>query len=278
MSDDNEGASEPMLIDVGGCRLAVRVAGQGVPAVVIEPGLGAEAREYDAVARELARETRVVWYDHAGMGRSDVAPARVRTVADLARDLHALLAGARIPPPYVLAGHSLGGLTARYYQHCYPAEVAALVLIDSAHEEQRERLLAALPPEAPDEHPAISQMRHVLSVLWNDPAANPEGIDNAADTDVMRNCGDLGDLPLVVLSRGRPTAQPDGYPTEVTERRERAWQQMQRELAALSAASFHLTAAHSGHDINRDEPAAVIAAIRRALALALAREREGQSK
>ncbi len=276
MNDDNQGASGAALIDVGGYRLAMHMAGRGVPAVVIEPGLGAEARQYDAVAHELAREARVVWYDHAGMGQSDRLAAPVRTVADLARDLHALLAAARIPPPYVLTGHSLGGLTARYYQHCYPAEVAALVLIDSAHEEQRERLLAALPPEAPGEHPAIANARHVLSVLWNDPAANPEGIDNAADTDLMRACADLGDLPLVVLSRGRPTAQPDGYPAGVTARREQAWQQMQRELAALSTASLHFTAERSGHDINHDEPGAVVAAIHRALALA--RDREAQSK
>ena len=276
MDDDIEGEPEAEMIDVGGYRLAVCVAGQGVPAVVLEPGLGAVAHAYEAVARELARETRVVWYDHAGMGQSDSSPGAVRTIADLARDLRTLLIGVRIPPPYVLAGHSLGGLTVRYYQHCYPDEVAALVLVDSAHEDQRERLRAALPPESPGEHPAITHARHVLSVLWNDPAANPEGIDNAADTDLMRACADLGDLPLVVLSRGRPTAQPDGYPAEVTARREQAWQQMQHELAALSTASLHLTAERSGHDINHDEPAAVVAAIRRALALA--RDREAQSK
>lgn len=258
----------PVMIDVGGYRLAVHMAGQGAPAVVLEMGLGAEAREYDAVAQQLARETWVIWYDHAGIGLSDAALARVRTVADLARDLHTLLAAVQVPAPYVLVGHSLGGLTVRYFQHCYPGEVAALVLIDSAHEDQRERLLAALPPAAPGEHPAIAQARHGLSVLWNEPGANSEGIDNAANTELMHTCGGLGDLPLVVLSRGRPPTLSSSYPPEVAMRREHVWQQMQRELAALSTASLHLHAEHSGHDVNHDEPQAIVAAVRQAVALA----------
>lgn len=268
MSGDIHGVPMPVMIDVGGYRLAVRVAGQGAPAVVLEMGLGTEARAYDAIACEVARETRVVSYDHAGMGLSEAAPARVRTVADLARDLRTLLNAARIAPPYVLAGHSLGGLTVRYYQHCYPGEVAALALTDSTHEDQRERLLAALPPEAPGEHPAIAQSRRGLTITWDDPLANPEGIDNIANSELIRATGDLGDLPLVVLSRGRPSALPDDYPPQLAAARERVWQQMQRELASLSTASVHLIAERSGHLVNKDEPEAVVAAIRQAVALA----------
>lgn len=185
---------ELRFVDVGGCRLALRDAGQGEPVVVLEMGLGAGGAFYDDIARAVSAFTRVVWYDRAGLGQSDLAPTP-RTIADLTRDLQALLRAARIPGPYVLVGHSLGGLTVRFYQHRHPREVAALVLIDAAHEEQRERLAATLPPAAPGEHAAIAETRHSLRVNWADPAMNAEGIDNIANSSLMRGCGDLGDLP-----------------------------------------------------------------------------------
>ena len=259
------GWDEAHLIDVGGHRLAFRQAGQGRPTVVLEMGLGAAGSSYDVIAQRLAAFTHVVWYDHAGLGRSDPAP-RPRTIADLAADLQALLHTVHISPPYVLAGHSLGGLTVRYYQQRYPTDVVALVLIDAAHEEQRERLLAALPSEAPDELPGVTQYRTALAAQWADPMANDEGIDNIANSALMRHCGPLGDLPLVVISRGRPQA-PAGLPADLMAQREQAWQHMQRDLAALSSRSVHVTAEHSGHLIHKEQPDKVVDGIRQALAL-----------
>jgi pimeloyl-ACP methyl ester carboxylesterase len=261
---------EPRLVDVGPYRLALREAGQGQFTVVLEMGVGAAGDFYDDIAQRVATFTRVVWYDHAGLGRSDPAPLP-RTVADLAGDLHALLSAIHIQPPYILVGHSLGGLTVRYYQRQYPREVAALVLIDSAHEEQRERLMAALPPETSDELPGVAQYRHALCVNWVDPTANPEGIDNSANSVLMRRCTHLDDLPLVVLSRGQAQA-PAGLPRDLVTGRELAWRQMQSDLASLSSRSVHLIAERSGHLINQDEPEMVVEGIRRALALV--RERE----
>jgi pimeloyl-ACP methyl ester carboxylesterase len=241
---DSSGWETASRYGVGGYRLALRQAGQGSPVIVLEMGLGASGSFFDDVASRCAALSRVAWYDHAGIGRSDPAPTRPRTVADLAADLHALLHAAQIAAPYVLVGHSLGGLTARYYRQLYPADVAALVLIDAAHEEQRERLLAALPPEAMDEPPALVQYRAALTSTWEDPLANPEGIDNLANSDLMRRCAPLGDLPLVVVSRGRAQA-PAGLAPDLVAQRERAWGQMQRELAALSSRSVHLIAERS---------------------------------
>lgn len=260
-------SGQARLVDVGGYQLALRQAGRGAPTVVLEMGLGAAGDFFDAVALQVAGFTRVVWYDHAGLGRSDPAPAPTpRTVADLAADLHRLLHVAKIPPPYVLAGHSMGGLTARYYQRHYPSDIAALVLIDSAHEEQRERLLAALPAEAGDEPLAVAQYRHTLRVTWVDPAANAERIDNLANSSLMQQCTRLGRLPLVVVSRGRAQA-PAGLPPDLVRRRERTWRQMQCDLAALSACSVHIIAERSGHLINQEQPDVVVQAIRQALAL-----------
>lgn len=258
------------LVDVGDRSLALSVAGRGQPAVVLEMGLGAAGDFYDGIARGVAALTRVAWYDRAGLGRSDPAPTP-RTIAGLAADLHTLLRAAAIPPPYVLVGHSLGGLTVRFYQHHYPAEVAALVLIESAHEAQRERLLAALPPEASDEVPALARYRHALRVSWADPATNAERIDNLANSALMLDCSGFGGLPLVVVSRGRAEA-PAGLPPELVAERERTWRQMQDELAALSSHSVHLIAERSGHLINKDQPELVVEAIYQAVTLVRAQE------
>jgi pimeloyl-ACP methyl ester carboxylesterase len=249
---------------VGGYRLAFREKGQGLPTVVLEMGLGAAGSSYDDIARRIAAFTRVVWYDHAGIGGSDPAPMP-RTIADLAADLHALLYGAQIPSPYVLVGHSLGGLMVRYYQQRYPTDVVALVLIDAAHEEQR-ALLAALPPEVPDELSAVAQYRAALSARWADPMANEEGIDNVANSTLMGHVAPLGDLPLVVVSRGRAQA-PAGLPPELVTRREQVWRQMQCELAALSSRSVHVIAERSGHLIHKEQPEMVVEGIQHALAL-----------
>jgi pimeloyl-ACP methyl ester carboxylesterase len=261
------------LVDVGGRRLAFREQGQGQPAVVLEMGLGAAGTSYDVIAQRIAPFIRVVWYDHAGVGRSDPAP-RPRTIADLAADLQVLLHAAQIPPPYVLLGHSLGGLTVRYYQQRYPGDVVALVLIDAAHEEQREQLLAALPPEAPGELPSVAQYRMALAARWADPTANDEGIDNVANSALMRHCGPLADLPVVVVSRGRAQA-PAGLPVDLVARREQAWRHMQCDLAALSSRSVHLIAERGGHLVHQEQPDLVVEGIRRALALV--REREGHA-
>jgi pimeloyl-ACP methyl ester carboxylesterase len=200
------------LVDRGGYRLAFRQAGQGQPVVVLEMGLRVAGTRYDHIARRVAALTRVVEYDHPGLGHSDPAPMP-RTVADLAANLHALLHASRIPAPYVLAGHSLGGLTVRYYQQRYPADVAALVLIDAAHEDQRERLLAALPPERPDEPSARAQYRAAVGTRWADPSATDERIDNRARTALMRQCAPFDDLPLVMVSRGRIQAPACAHAT-----------------------------------------------------------------
>lgn len=205
--------------------------------------------------------TRVVWYDRAGLGLSDPAPTP-RTIQDLVLDLHTLLQKANIPGPYVLVGHSMGGPMVRLYRERYPEEVAALVLIDASHEDQRERYLAVLPPRQSSESPDLAHLRHGLQVRWADPNLNEEKIDNLANSELLRNCQSLGDLPLTVLSRGRPPAQASAnYPPGLVEAREQAWQQMQHELTLLSSQSRHIIATRSGHMINEDEPELIVEAI-----------------
>jgi len=117
------------LVDVGGHRLHLTCAGSGSPTVVLEPGAGEMAANLGWITPAVARTTRVCAYDRAGRGWSDPtdAPQNGARVAD---DLHTLLHRAGVPGPYVLAGHSFGGLYVLAFAARYPDEVAGMVLVD----------------------------------------------------------------------------------------------------------------------------------------------------
>jgi pimeloyl-ACP methyl ester carboxylesterase len=117
------------LIDVGGHQLRLDCAGSGSPTVVLEPGAGATSASMGWVAPAVADRTRVCVYDRAGRGGSEPADS-VQDGAQIASDLHTLLHQAGVPGPYVLAGHSFGGLYVRIFAAHYPDEVAGLVLAD----------------------------------------------------------------------------------------------------------------------------------------------------
>jgi pimeloyl-ACP methyl ester carboxylesterase len=118
------------LIDVGGHQMHLNCAGSGSPTVVLQPGAGGSSASMGWVAPAVAKQTRVCVYDRAGRGGSEpgVGP---QDGARVATDLHTLLHKAGVPGPYVLAGHSFGGLYVRIFAAHYPHEVAGLVLIDS---------------------------------------------------------------------------------------------------------------------------------------------------
>ena len=118
------------LVDVGPYRLHLECTGSRGPTVVLEPGGGGSAASMGLIAPAVARDSRVCVYDRAGRGWSDPA-ASPPDGAQIATDLHTLLNRAHIPGPYVLAGHSFGGLYVRAYAAKYPQEVAGLVLVDS---------------------------------------------------------------------------------------------------------------------------------------------------
>jgi pimeloyl-ACP methyl ester carboxylesterase len=126
-------ATYPMpgqLIDVGGHRLHLSCTGTGSPTVVLEPGAGASSADLGWITPAVARNTRVCVYDRAGRGWSEPADT-VQDGTQIATDLHTLLQRGHVPGPYVLAGHSFGGLYVLTFAARYPDEVAGLVLIDS---------------------------------------------------------------------------------------------------------------------------------------------------
>ena len=225
------------LVDVGGHRLSIRCTGSGSPTVVLEPGLGESASTMARwIAPAVARTTTVCAYDRAGHGRSDAVPARAY---DAARDLHVLLERAHVPGPYVIAGHSLGGMFALSYAHRYPAQVDGVVLLDSMHPQQHnafagtDRMLAVIPTLA----------RIGLARVFSDPK---EGKPTTQAAQFVRDVNEmpaelnraakltsLGDRPLSVVTAG--TGSVVGWAAE------------QNDLATLSSTSVHRTVAGATH-------------------------------
>jgi pimeloyl-ACP methyl ester carboxylesterase len=241
--------------DIGGRRLFLRCTGHRNPTVVLEGGLTTDW--YD-LQNQLSGFTRVCSYDRPGGpgSRSDPAPTP-RTARDFVADLHALLAAARVPGPYVLAGHSNSGLFSVLYASTHPRQVAGLVLIDAVHPATIKRRLAMLKPlVSPQEWEALRQ----LMITVPPRLVDPEGIDiwtSERQTRVALRRSPLRPMPLVVLAHGHP--EPG---TPFVEHEERLWQQLQRELAQLVPGGRLVIATQSGHNIQDDQPELVLDAIR----------------
>src|SRR5918998_4117559 len=121
------------MVGVGGHRLHINCVGQGGPTVVLDSGSGAMSAHWALVQRAVSGTTRVCAYDRAGMGWSEMGP-EPRDARQITGELHALLEGAGIEGPYVLVGHSFGGLYMQTYAARYPDEVAGVALVDSSTE------------------------------------------------------------------------------------------------------------------------------------------------
>src|SRR5215212_5536927 len=135
-------AAPAALVDIGDRSLFLSCSGTGSPTVILASGLNDTAAVWSAVQGEVARTTRVCSYDRANVpgGASDpsdptASTPRLRSAANLVADLHALLAAAAVPGPYVLVGHSVGGLFVRLYASTYPDDVVGMVLVDATHED-----------------------------------------------------------------------------------------------------------------------------------------------
>jgi pimeloyl-ACP methyl ester carboxylesterase len=237
------------LIDVGAYRLYYHCMGEGTPAVILEAGWGDVGDTWSLVQPEVATYTQACVYDRVGLGRSDPGP-EPPTYMHAVDDLHALLENASIAPPYILVGHSLGGMYMRLYADRYPDGVVGLVLVDSSHPESFERNAAVLPPETSDESESLRFYREWFTGYRRDPTLRSELLEP----------GSLGDLSLVVLTAMNKQRAED-LPTGLNEQFNQIWLELQQELALMSTNSTHVVSEVSEHFIQHDEPELVIQAI-----------------
>ena len=295
-------ASHPpigQMVDVGGYKLHIACEGVGSPTVVLDAGAGDLGLTWTKVQPSVAKSTRVCAYDRAGLGWSEQSP-RPRTAEVMVDELHALLTNAGIAGPYVLVGHSLGGVVVRQYAHAYPAGVAGIVLVDSAHEAQWLRFPQAVRNNLPS---VLRQFRLVGAAAWVGigalkpslmPLESRLPLDVAETARALKVSGNdvgtgaaemeqfasgrtppvttLGDIPLIVLSQSH--LDPDSVPPsaaitpEVLQEYVQTWEHLQLELAALSTHGKRIVADGSGHYIQLDRPDLVIGAIEELLAVA----------
>jgi pimeloyl-ACP methyl ester carboxylesterase len=267
------------LVDIGGGRkMYLECRGTGSPAVVLVGGLRASAEDWSisdkskpAVFPEVAKFTRVCACDRPGTpvgekpSRSDPV-AQPTTAKDAVADLHALLSAAGEAGPYVLVGHSYGGLVVRLYASSYPKEVSGLVLIDALSEGLHDA-------ETPEQW--ATQRKLIEGDVRESVALYPalERIDVDRSFNQIRAAPVLRSMPLIVLSADRPWGpqvpsmiaagklsadipSDFGYVTDAAQKK------AQERLAKLVPNAKHITDTNSGHEIHKEQPQLVIDAIR----------------
>jgi pimeloyl-ACP methyl ester carboxylesterase len=265
--------------DCNGCQLHVQTFGSGGPTVVFEAGLGGMSSAWGWIQPETAQFSRVISYDRGGLGWSgpDNEP---KSAVLVAQRLHNLLVCACVPSPYVLVGHSMGGLFIRVFHDLYPNEVGGMVMIDAVHPDQHLRssaisthmrtgfrFLEAVPWLARFGYVRLSGLFN----FWSEGLPEPQAAEAKAFLSTYRHlkttrdeslawetiCAEvrctkgLSNIPLAVVTAAKGILP--GHP------------ELQRELAALSSDSVHVTVKGADHVtlITRREFAmTVVAAIR----------------
>jgi len=236
-----------MFVDAGGYRLYVSCMGRGSPTVVFEAGLGEDHSTWNQVQPAVAQFTQACAYDRANVAPSDNRPLAIHvSTRQIASELHNLLVNAHLPGPYILVGHSLGGLFLQMFACQYPLDVAGMVLVDSTHPEQAARLAETLGPAFTAE---ARQGFPVVGITYDALLAMQAQVDAARSS--------FPQVPLIVLVRSRYTPSAHRTATQYMQ----AWMSLQSDLSRRSSKGRLMVAQHSGHFIQIDRPDLVIASI-----------------
>jgi pimeloyl-ACP methyl ester carboxylesterase len=225
-------------------------AGTGSPAVVFESGLGDGRETWQPVFAEVATFTTVFAYDRGGYGDS-AARSPDRSARQIVEELRALLKAAHIEPPFVLVGHSIGGLYVNLFARTYPDEVAGVVFVDARHEDFSERCKAAA---------ALVCAPPVVMVALAGGGAMQEYKYAPASMQQVRDAGPFPPIPVIVLTGTKKWLEGAAF--------NRVWLETQKEMSQLSPRGTHVVCDHCGHYVQRDDPRLVIDAIHDVIARA----------
>jgi len=231
-------AAQDRILAVGGQNFHVETLGESGPTIVFEAGLGNDASTWKLVAGPVAKFARVVLYDRAGLGQSlpTMDKNSAVTADQVATNLHKVLVTADIRPPYILVGHSLGGLYVQMFARKYPSEVSGVVLLDSAS------------AQAPSELKTRASLKPGSAAYLEE-----EGISESNKQ--VANGGPFPDVPLTVIAAtDHGQFFKDWEPTLM---------RLQQQLATLSPQATLIVEQGSGHDVQSDRPSSVIDAIKR---------------
>jgi pimeloyl-ACP methyl ester carboxylesterase len=278
-----------------GRRMNIACTGEGAPAIVLDYGAGGTmTKDWGEIVNAIAAraQTRVCFYDRAGRGLSDPAPMP-RDAAAVVRDLDETLTAAKVAPPYVLIGHSMGSYHVRLFANTHFEKVAGMVLVDPSGDGQLARFSAVIPKiqqiqdaafKAQADLNCIARLRETpvapddaltKQCGGNDPDAieatrsEVESMPGASTEQLVASRRSYGDMPLVVLTRGDyDKDMPPDFTSGDRGAMRSVWEAMHAEMAALSSEGQHRFVPGAGHYIQRDAPQAVIDAAAEVIAAA----------
>jgi pimeloyl-ACP methyl ester carboxylesterase len=231
-------------IDAIGHNLNLLVGGEVTPTVVFEAGFGAGLASWSTVQSNIAKFARTVSYDRAGIGQSEAGP-KPRAAKQIALELHTALQNAGIGPPYVLVGHSFGGIYVRVFADMYPKEVAGMVLIDPSQEtfDDWTRTHQEAQRTALDE-----QIAKASQAVRDESAEVPTSYQQARAAKVPAG------VPVILLT----AMKDDTMPAAVR----KVWAEKHEDWIAKVQGGKHIVVENSGHFIQAEQPQVVIDAIK----------------
>lgn len=224
--------------------LNMLIGGEGTPAIVFEAGFGSGLASWSTVQSSIAKFARTVSYDRAGIGPSEAGP-KPRSAKQIATELHTALQNAGIPPPYVLVGHSFGGIYVRVFADMYPKEVAGLVLIDPSQEAFDEWTRT---------HPEAQRAGRDEQMAKASPAVRDEAAQVSASYAEARESKVPAGIPVILLTAMRDDTMPASV--------RKVWGEKQAEWIAKVPGGKNVVVENSGHFIQAEQPQLVIDAIK----------------
>ncbi|MFD1738634.1 alpha/beta fold hydrolase [Bacillus salitolerans] len=229
-------------VNVGGTELYYEYMGESIddPTIVFDSGFAWGLENWEPIRKEVSSFANMFMYDRANVGKSENSNKAKHSKQNIV-NLRTLLQKLEIKPPYILVGHSFGGVNVRLYASTYPEEVIGVILLDSCHEDQNKKMVPLWNKELQEDYYNGFQYESSISEF-------EESLEQ------VRGVKTLGKLPLTVVTGGtQPHHTPEAWSY---------WMSFQKDLAKLSSKSKHIIVKDAGHAIHIDCPSIVSDLIR----------------